>query len=48
MGVFSIAFSYHCPKVDKEANGANADAIAALVMNDLLEVEFDIVVDIVN
>ena len=48
--MLSIAFSYPWPKVDNEASGANADAIAALVMNYLREVEFDIVflVDIVN
>lgn len=42
-GVLSIAVSYPCPNEDKEANGAIADAMAALVMNERLEVGFDIV-----
>jgi hypothetical protein len=36
-GVRSTACSYPCAKVDKEANGAMAAAMAVFVMNDLRE-----------
>jgi hypothetical protein len=38
-GVRSTACSYSRPKPDKEANGVMAAVMAALVINDLLEVE---------
>jgi hypothetical protein len=34
--------------LDKEANGANAAAIAVLVINDLLELDIDVMLIVVN
>jgi hypothetical protein len=48
LGVFSTASSSPLPKLAREANGVRAAAMAALLMNDLLELAIRCVLKVIN